>query len=82
MGAPKQFGRGGGDPNAIAEPNTMLAKRKIKRERGDECWRGTSMCRLMRGDLEALEDHERENERSRQKEQERAMELGQVTGGS
>ena len=37
------------------------------------------MYRLMRGDLEALEDQKRENERSRQKEQERAGELGQVT---
>ena len=36
------------------------------------------MYRLMRGDLEALEDQERENDRSRQKEQERAIELEQV----
>ena len=36
------------------------------------------MYRLMRGHLEALEDIERENERSRQKEQEWAKELEQV----
>ena len=36
------------------------------------------MYRLVRGDLEALEDQERENERGRQKEQERAKELEQV----
>ena len=68
----------GGNPNALVEPNTMMGKRKIKRERGEECWRGASMYRLMRVDLEALEYQERENERRRQKEQERAGELGRV----
>ena len=50
----------GENPNALVEPNTMLGKRKIKREREEECWRGTSTYRLMRGYLEALEDQERE----------------------
>ena len=36
------------------------------------------MYRKMRGDLEALEDQERENERRRQKELERAKELEQL----
>ena len=70
----------GENPNALVEPNTMLEKRKIKRERGEECWRGTPMYRLMRGDLEALEDQERENERIWQKEKESARELGKVKG--
>ena len=70
-----KFGRGG-----KAQRTTRRSKNdagETTNKKREEYWRCTSMYRLLSGDHEALEEHERENERIRQKEQEWVNELAQ-----
>ena len=58
------------DPSELEEPKTMLEQRMLDKERAGKHWQESFLCRLFRGDTDALEEKERNNERIRVKEQE------------